>query len=291
MSHSSPSRRSQILSSPDRGYMSNFLNDVRNNETNHLDALAAAQLEHEKVREAAIRVYELHELKEEHDRIVEQGKKEQERLKKEAQIAAEEKRLQELKAKSIPKPAPPPPPPEPAPEPSKPAPTADVAASNTSNEKPTTTAAPKQEEPALPKPKTNGFALPQAELKQPPQPDVSPADTTKINNAAAPAPTPTQIAPTKPQPQPATQSSLPPKPPAQASPAAQSTERYVQIHQALKKLRKDLQAQSKVPGSPLKGTMGTFRREIRVSIGQLTSGRGANTQPVRQPSLKAKNVS
>lgn len=283
MSRSSPSRRSQILSSPDRGYLSSFLNDVRNNETNHLDALAAAQLEHEKVREAAIRVYELHELKEEHDRIIEQGKKEQERLKKEAQIAAEEKRLQELRAKSIPKPSPPPPP-EPTPEPTKPASTATGTAANTSSGKPTT-GLPKQEEPAPSKPQTNGFALPQPELKQASQPAAPLADTAKRNDAAAPVSTPVAIA--KPQPLPAIQSSLPPKPPVQAQPAAQSTERYVQIHQALKKLRKDLQAQAKVPGSPLKGTMGTFRREIRVSIGHLTSGRGANAQPVRQPQTES----
>ncbi|KAF5701152.1 hypothetical protein FMUND_13999 [Fusarium mundagurra] len=44
--------------------------DSRNNELNQRDALAAAQLEHDRVRQAAIRVYEFHELQEEHKRIV-----------------------------------------------------------------------------------------------------------------------------------------------------------------------------------------------------------------------------
>ncbi|KAF5692524.1 hypothetical protein FDENT_2806 [Fusarium denticulatum] len=44
--------------------------DSRNNELNQRDALAAAQLEHDRVRQAAIRVYELHELQEEHKLIV-----------------------------------------------------------------------------------------------------------------------------------------------------------------------------------------------------------------------------
>ncbi|KAL3957503.1 hypothetical protein ACCO45_008081 [Purpureocillium lilacinum] len=106
MTRSSPLRRSQF-SSPDRGYRSSFLFDERNTELSHRDALAAAQAEHERIREAALRVYELHELKEEHQRILDQERREQERLKAEAEIAAEEKRLQELKAKTIPKPAPP----------------------------------------------------------------------------------------------------------------------------------------------------------------------------------------
>ncbi|PNP74164.1 hypothetical protein FNYG_12538 [Fusarium nygamai] len=44
--------------------------DSRNNELNRRDALAATQLEHDRVRQAAIRVYELHELQEEHKRII-----------------------------------------------------------------------------------------------------------------------------------------------------------------------------------------------------------------------------
>lgn len=288
MSRSSPARRSQLLSSPERGYLSSFLNDVRNNETSHLDALAAAQVEHERVRQAAIRVYELHELKEEHDRIIEQGKKEQERLKREAQVAADEKRLQELKAKSIPKPAPPPPPPaappaappsaspsEPKQDPLRPPPK--PATQPADQKAPIST--PKQEQPLSPKPQTNGFALPQTQPKQPAQPSAPTADAAKpVNNATlAPAPPP----PAKPQPAPAAQPTVPAQAQESAQPAAQWTKRYLEIHQDLKKLRKELQAQAKVPGSPLKGNMGTFRREIRVSVGQLTTGRGANAQPVR----------
>ncbi|KAM4056276.1 GLE1-like protein [Hirsutella rhossiliensis] len=176
MTRSSPLRRTQLASTPDRAIRSSFLLDDRNTETSHLDALAAAQAEHDRVREAAIRVYELHELKEEHQRILDQERREQERLKAEAEIAAEEKRLQELRAKSIPKPPP----------------------------------------PAVPEP---------------------------------------------------------PKPVEQ---------RPGEIHRELKTLRKDLMALSKAPGSPLKGRVGTFRREIRVAIGQLTSGKGANVQPTNR---------
>jgi nucleoporin GLE1 len=43
-----------------------------------------------------------------------------------------------------------------------------------------------------------------------------------------------------------------------------------------------LAAQSKIAGSPLKGKLGAARREIRVAIGQLTGGKGANAQPVSQ---------
>jgi nucleoporin GLE1 len=282
MTNSSPLRRSQVLSSPDRQYLSNFLLDGRNNELNHRDALAAAQAEHERVREAAIRVYELHELKEEHNRILEQGRREQERLTAEAAIAAEERRLQELRAKTIPKPPPPKPEPEP-PKPvesQKPVPVAPKSPEATKNEP----LARGQAEtlPPKPTPQPNGLfsnlgkpasASPfgtTSQQSQPQQPSVFRQDKTS-------APAVNSI-----QPHPST------APPVVRSPAPQPTkaavdplsDRYFQIHQALKQLRRDLVAASKVAGSPLKGKVGIIRREIRVSIGQLTGGKGANAQPV-----------
>lgn len=284
MSRSSPARRSQLNSSPERGYLSPFLHEKRNHEATHLDALAAAQQEHERVRQAAIRVYELHELKEEHDRIVEQERKEQERLKAEAKIAEETRRLQELKAKTIPKPAPPPPEPEPE-KVVSPAKTQLPATNNTSLGSPfapkKTDGAPKEEASPVRLPQTNGIftTTPKAE------PASSAFASNQSNTSTTPLGFPSKPAQSTPQaqlPQPAL--AKPTQPTAQtAAPATAQDpilQRYVEIHQELKRLRKDLTAASKVPGSPLKGQMGTFRREIRVSIGQLTHGKGANSQPV-----------
>lgn len=268
-----PRRRSQFLSNPESGLLSNFLYDGRNNELNHQSALAAAQAEHKRVREAAIRVYELHELREEHQRILELERKEQERLRAEAAIVEEERRLRELKAKTVPKL-----PPEPVPAPPK---------------KVEPTPAPQPEPPKH----QELVKQPISEIKQQPAANAAAPQVngflggqnkSATNNAFAPT---AQVG-SAPKPESRLQ------PPAQASPAVQApaaqapaagslsaqkialAERYVEIHKELKRLRQVLQAEAKVPGSPLKGKMGTYRREIRVSIGQLTAGKGANAQPV-----------
>ncbi|KAK1655406.1 GLE1-like protein [Colletotrichum phormii] len=232
MAHSSPSRRSQhngnIKSSPERGYTADFLSENRNSELSHRDALAAAQLEHERVRLAALRVYEVHQLQEEKQRleaeqrrIAQLQKEEEDRLKAEAAVRAEQERLRELKAKQIPQL-----PPEPEPEPPKPEPK-------------------KSQEPqvgAAPTTQANEF------LAKP----AAPAAPKPVVQPAAPAP----------------------------APAQRRVDRYTEIHQALKKLRKDVEALSKQPGNPLKGKLGDMRRQIRKSIGQLTAGKGANAQPL-----------
>ena len=51
--------------------------------------------------------------------------------------------------------------------------------------------------------------------------------------------------------------------------------RYLEIHRALKELRKFMVAQAK-QNVQLKGAMGDMRREIRKSVGQLRDGKGAN---------------
>lgn len=262
-----------MLSSPENGLLSNFLIDGRNNELNHLSALDAAQAEHKRVREAAIRVFELHELREEHERILELERKEQERLRAEAAIVEEERRLRELKAKTVPKL-----PPEPTPAPPK---------------KVEPTPAPRPEPPKPQEP----VKQPIAEIKQQPPANVAAPQVNGIlggqngpatNNAFA---SPAQaISAPKPEqrlaPPPVASNAV--QAPAAQAPAAYSisaqknalAQRYVEIHKELKTLRQVLQAEAKVPGSPLKGKMGTYRREIRVSIGQLTGGKGANAQPV-----------
>ncbi|KAF4984343.1 hypothetical protein FZEAL_454 [Fusarium zealandicum] len=283
MTRSSPARRSQLLSSPERNIAAGFLRDTRNNELSHRDALAAAQLEHERVRQAAIRVYELHELQQEHKRIVEEERKEEERLKAEALIVAEERRLRELKAKTVPRPPPEPEPPA-HPLPAKPPP--QKAANGTTPVKET-----KQSEPSTtPASEIKKPAPPPAPAAAPPaggpfatqnKPAISNPFATVASSQPA-AQNPFQKPNGVPASQPAAPVALPTSRPVAPAiqPAATTIDRYSQIHQELKKLRRELQAQSKVAGSPLKGKLGTFRREIRVSIGQLTGGKGANHQPI-----------
>lgn len=58
-------------------------------------------------------------------------------------------------------------------------------------------------------------------------------------------------------------------------------QRYLQIHQNLKRFRKEFWAQCKKDAN-LKSKVGDMRRAIRTSVGQLTETRGANKQPVRR---------
>lgn len=274
MSYSPPKRRSQILSSPERGFLSSYLSSERNTDLAHRDALAAARAEHDRVRDAAIRVYELHELQLEHQRIIDQENKERERLKAEAAVAAEELRLRELKKKSVPKPPPEPEPqPEPQPKPqpipqkapeapqAAPAPAAPMIKAEASP-KPAAAATPNgifsnQSKPAA----LNPFAAPQklAETK--------PASLPQTNGFLAQPARPAQ--PAQPTP-PAVSQSPPPA-------AAANAERYEQIHKQLKKLRSDLMGLAKKdPNSPLKKHLGNMRREIRTAVGQLSTGKSAN---------------
>ena len=58
--------------------------------------------------------------------------------------------------------------------------------------------------------------------------------------------------------------------------------RYLEIHRALKDLRRFMTAQAK-QNAQLKGAMGDMRREIRKSVGQLRDGKGANRVQVFLP--------
>ncbi|KZL68068.1 GLE1-like protein [Colletotrichum tofieldiae] len=282
MAHSSPSRRSQqngqVKSSPERAYVADFLAENRNSELSHRDALAAAQLEHERVRLAALRVYEVHQLQEEKQRleaeqrrIAQLQREEEERLKAEAAVRAEQERLRELKAKQIPQL-----PPEPEPEPPKP-------------------------EPKKPQePQVNGTTEQPAAGTETAAPAASKSQQAPLTSTTAPALQAAKAPPSVPSPPVAKEPSAPPAQangfltkstePAQPKPVAQpaapvpaalpAADRYTEIHQALKKLRKDVEALSKQPGSPLKGKLGDMRRQIRKSIGQLTAGKGANVTPI-----------
>lgn len=59
-------------------------------------------------------------------------------------------------------------------------------------------------------------------------------------------------------------------------------QRYLQIHQNLKKMRTSLLEKGKVE-KPLKTQMGDSRRAIRKCVGQLSGGKGANRKPVCIP--------
>lgn len=63
--------------------------------------------------------------------------------------------------------------------------------------------------------------------------------------------------------------------PIQNTPSEAEHSRYLEIHRALKELRKFMTAQAK-QNAQLKGAMGDMRREIKKSVGQLRDGKGAN---------------
>lgn len=274
------SRRSHAPSSPERGFQASFLNEGRNTELSHRDALAAAQAEHERVREAAIRVFDLHALEVEARRIELEQERERERLRRERELVEEEQKLRALKAQKVPRP----PPPEPEPEQATP----EQPSRAQAQPKPASPVSPTPQkqsaQPAAPaaavQPVANGvpatqaarniFGQPAAATAQPPAPTTTTLQPQPNGPTAQPATTPAApAAPAKPTPTPAAQPT--------ATPTA---DRYLQIHQELKKLRRQLEESAKAPGSPLKGTMGDMRREIRKSMGQLTGGKGANNKPI-----------
>ncbi|KAI9149322.1 Nucleoporin GLE1 [Paramyrothecium foliicola] len=284
MAWSSPARNGHPASSPERHAFSPFLNNDRNNEDSLRDALVAAQAEHERVRAAAVRVYHLHEVQQRRKEITDMQLVEQKRLEEEARLVAEEKRLRELKALSVPKlPAEPEPEP-PRPQPPKPAPPAAEPAKFPPKQEPT----PQQQNvedagkktPFGPSASLPSAGFPPASAAQQPNGTSVPAGPSAkppvLQNQPAPKSNGFPV-----------QAAVAPKQPtavAAPNPQAALVQRYSQIHQELKSLRKNLQAMAKTAGPPLKSQIGVFRREIRVSIGQLTGGKGANAAPVSSQS-------
>ena len=88
-----------------------------------------------------------------------------------------------------------------------------------------------------------------------------------IRKAPSPAPAPASA--------PAIQRSAPITQPIQDTQIEAEHSRYLEIHRALKELRKFMMAEAK-QNAQLKGAMGDMRREIRKSVGQLRDGKGAN---------------
>ncbi|RYP01712.1 hypothetical protein DL764_006137 [Monosporascus ibericus] len=281
MPDSSPAaRRSHQWSSPDRSRLSPFLSENRNTELSHLEALAAAQAEHERVREAAIRVYQTHELQEQNrrlreqqERIREEQRREEERIRNEERLRIEEERLRALKLKTAPKVYPEEPPSQPAPAAVTAVEEYRAVPQNSTTSAIATTAQQSQVNGAV---GTRAAQLPQAQTVQQPQQIEAPSQNkppplvNPFTKAAAPQQNSSPAA-AKPS-----QAVITPTPkPSTASIA----DRYVQIHQNLKKLRASMTEQTKT-SPPLKQRLGNMRRELRKNMGQLVGEKGGNKKQI-----------
>lgn len=314
MAGSSPARQSSnyVPSSP----LSDILYGDRNSEARHKQLLEAARREHERVRRVALRALEDHQRvleerqrEEERQRILEQERREEERIRQERELAEERRRLQALQAQKVEIP------PEPLPKPASPKATTSQTPAEPSTVPSTsarpnpfaaaaTTSQPPQAQQAVPPaPDTRSSGLStQATNRQPTASPFAPATAgsglvAPARPTAAPSPfaapaiqTPT-VPPTGPrlvsaaQGQPnlqqngSTASQAAPTAPPQATRAP--PDRYEEIHQNLKSLRRSLLEQAK-HNRALKERMGDMRREIRKTVGQLTHGVAAgNRQQVK----------
>lgn len=232
----------------------------RNAEDVHKDALAAALAEHERIREAALRAYELNELRLEQERLRQHALQEEERVRIETERAREECRLREIenKKKQIPVPAPRAKTPPRAPSP---------PVRTTQARKPTRADQPApiaQQPPAQPSITTPNL--------------VAPSNLFQVAGQSAPASTqrPSQETARPTAPKPATPTQLPVS---SLSHTLPHIERYAEIHQTLKKLRAMIVNEGK-RNLAFKKKTGEMRRAIRTSMGQLTEGKGSNKQPV-----------
>ncbi|KAI1190331.1 GLE1-domain-containing protein [Nemania serpens] len=275
MTASSPAtRRSRQWSSPQRARISDFLAENRHTELGYQDALAAAQIEHERVRDAAIRVFKDHELQEECRRlqeqeaaVIRQQRREEERIRNEESLRAEEERLRALKAKTVPKL----PPAEPNSPPVSQLNGPQLNGTRSLNSISATSPA-NRHDAAAP-----GLKPPPGASQQPlsnagPTP---PVNGTKVEQPVAPTQASPFATPTaagsvfKPatfQPNPLATAFTQPKPPA---------DQYTVIHQNLKRLRASLAEQAKSLPS-LKARMGDMRRELRKTLGQMVTEKGGN---------------
>lgn len=287
MDGSSPTaRRSRQWSSPDRTSISSVLSESRNSALSHQDALAAAQAEHDRVREAAIRVYEKTLKQEEHKRlleeekkILEQQKQEEERIRAEERLRAEQERLRALKAKKVPQL--PPEPPSPVIETNRPT----IAQKPTQPTSTTSTLAsilnpnaPSFGSQQLPKTNgLNGYVNGASSTPTAPTAGSQPFGHIRTTPQAHPFSVPSPFA------QPSKAAAIQPNGVSAAVPTKPSVpavaDRYIDIHQNLKKLRASLLEQSKL--SPvLKQRMGDMRRELRKNMGQLVGEKGGNKKQV-----------
>ncbi|KAE9375075.1 GLE1-domain-containing protein [Stipitochalara longipes BDJ] len=264
----------------------------RNSEATHAAALAKSKAMHDAVREKAVGTLEIEMLRLETERLRLQRIQTEERVRLETERAMEAIRIreEENKARLIPKPpprVPTPPPQQPIQQPTPPTSTPAPANPQVSQ----FTQAPPQAAAS------NPF---QASHKQAPTPIAVPSNPQQPHQPLASNPMQAQSQPKlgaqqqKQIPQPAqappTTAALQPK--SSSSQAAmggqgasqnpppqrilhQSADRYVDIHQTLKRLRASIrQHGGKDP--QFKKATGDMRRTITRSVGQLTEGRGTN---------------
>ncbi|KAH8679686.1 GLE1-like protein-domain-containing protein [Tricladium varicosporioides] len=265
----------------------------RNSEDVHKEALAAAQAEHDRVREVAMRAFELEILRLEQLRLHQIVDQEEERVRIETERAHEAVRLRELenKARQIPVPPPrlPTPPPAPVEAPKPPPPPVEqvpkVTASSTSNSQH----------------QSNGITVPPSSENLPKQQPVqaqqpvnpfsnSPSTTTPA--VAAPRSAPQSQAPTTVNL--SSQTSQPPAPPPSVPATSVRTvspqsahilphaERYTEIHKRLKALRKYVKEDVPRTHPTLKKRTGEMRRELNKYLGQLTDKPSENKKPLNK---------
>ncbi|KAL3427931.1 GLE1-like protein [Phlyctema vagabunda] len=248
----------------------------RTAEDVHTEALDAAQAEHKRVRDCALRVFELHRVHVEREKVQRAIALEEERIRLETAKAKEEIRLRELKATHI---RAPPPPPEPVPAPRAPSPP--PVKETAQPEPPKQVAAPAAEvkaQPSQPQPQPTSGLFGQTQQQKPASTVSAIPPAQAIVPQPAAAPVAKVIAPIV--------QSAPPKPVPVVAQAPQpqsyvfpTVDRYMAIHKTLKKLRKHLADEGKT-NIQLKKKVGEMRREIRKSVGQLIEGKGANKQPI-----------
>lgn len=229
-------------------------------EAVHENLLDTALREHNRVREQAIRVFQNNQLREAQLKLLQEERVEKERLRLEQELADDRARIIELRKKTVPIPELPPrvktPPPPPAPPtPPTPEPPQKAAPAIAQPQAPQQAAVP-QAAPVVTQPVTAPQA-PQTIQPAPSTIQAQPVAATQAPAAAAPITISTE-------------------PPPYILPGAQ---RYLEIHQNLKRLRHFIIDNGKKDPALRKKT-GEMRREIRKSVGQLTSGRGATTIPV-----------
>lgn len=278
----------------------------RNSEETHKIALAAALARHNEIRERALEILELEQLREEAEMLRQKRIQTEERVKLETQRAMEQLRIreEENKARQIPQPPPRVPTPPPAIAPAVPQPkqheNATTSASQQANQLPPATA-PQQHSSSnasqTNQTKATAQSTVQQHLNQPipsqpskPQPTVSdavkkqaeaPAKQQNQNPQLAQAPmtaitTPQHLQnPSHTLQSEETSSAHTQKP----QNLHESVEIYVTIHKNLKEVRKAIRERGE-KDAQFKKKAGEMRRAITRSVGQLTGERGANKVPV-----------
>lgn len=239
--------------------------DLWNAEVIHENALAAAQLQHQKIRESALRAIELHRLELERDVLRRQAEEEETRLRiaqekareeEKIRLAQERARIAEAEAREK----------------------ARILEEAEAREKARVAEeAEAREKARIAEEEAKKAAARQASQIKNSAPSVSQNTVVSVpeNNPSSNLGVQVNGQPTQP---PVSQS----KPAASASAKVATPfpiDEYARIHQSLKELRRGI-ADMGTQNNDFKKKVGEMRREIRKSVGQLREGKGANAKPV-----------